>query len=311
MAAKCGRCAVVLVNNDIVIKCIDCSVSFHSTCTSLASSQNTTKQKIKSWKCELCKGESSSVTSVASEKSNDDASEGTKSILEALRSMDLKINKNISQMRGSIDSLSEEFRKLNTRCAAIEENHVELQRRCDHLEDANERLQKEVEELQQRVIDSEQHSRSANLEIVGLPATTGEDVYFVLGKFADILGVPFVKEDISLAHRLRVFSNKHSHAPLIAQFVSRRVRDTWLAAAKKKRGLKSTQIAASLPESAVFVNEQLTSHNKTLLGRARRMQREKKIHFAGYFNGKVLIKPKEKDASFRVLQLKDLDRFDK
>ncbi|KAG8253058.1 hypothetical protein J6590_044053, partial [Homalodisca vitripennis] len=87
--------------------------------------------------------------------------------------------------------------------------------------------------------------------------------------------------------------------------------EAWLVGLNNKGGLKSTQISASLPESHVFINEQLTPHNKTLLGRTRRMQRERRIQYAGFFNNKVLIKPAEGEPSIRVLQLKDLDRFDK
>ncbi|KAG8332284.1 hypothetical protein J6590_024479 [Homalodisca vitripennis] len=218
-----------------------------------------------------------SMTSYVGESASNKSNDGTKTILDAIRSMDTKINTNISQVRGSIDSLRKEFQRLNDRCAGMENNHNELQCRCAKLEKDNGKLQDEVQDLQQRLNDSEQHSRCANIEIIGLPTTEGEDIYTVLEKVACVLGVDYAVTDISVAHRLRLFSNKHAYAPIIMQFVSRRMREAWLAASKSKPGLKSTQIAASLPESHVFINEQLTPHNKTLLGRARRMQREKRI----------------------------------
>ncbi|KAG8254736.1 hypothetical protein J6590_005298 [Homalodisca vitripennis] len=231
-------CAVNIIASDIVIKCVDCALLFHSFCTNLGSSQNLTKQRVKSWKCELCKGESALTVS---NKSNDDVADGTKNILDAIRSMDTKINTNVGQVRGSLDSLREEFQRLND----------------------------EVQDLQQRLNDSDQHSRCANIEIIGLPTTEGEDIYTAFEKIACT-----TVTDISEAPTLAFLKKKHAYAPILVQFVYLRMREAWLAASKSKRGLKSTQISASLPESHVFNNEQLTPHNKTLLGRARRMQRE-------------------------------------
>jgi hypothetical protein len=70
-------------------------------------------------------------------------------------------------------------------------------------------------------------------------------------------------------------------------------------------------VSGNLPSSAVFINEHLTTTNKALLGRARRLYRERKVFFAGFVNGKVIVKPKEGEDAVRVVLMSDLDRFDK
>lgn len=125
-----------------------------------------------------------------------------------------------------------------------------------------------------------------------------------------VIGVPYKNEDVSLAHRLRLYSKKHTHAPVIVQFVSRRTREMWVNAARRKKGINSSDIASSLPASTIYINEQLTPHNKALLGRARRLQRDGKLYYAGYYNGKVLVKPTDKDAASRVFELQDLDKYE-
>ncbi|KAG8272391.1 hypothetical protein J6590_041686, partial [Homalodisca vitripennis] len=86
------------------------------------------------------------------------------------------------------------------------------------------------------------------------------------------------------------------------------VRESWLAAARHKKGINTTEISPLLTPGNVYINEQLTPHNKALLGWARRLVMAKKIHFAGSFNGKIIVKATENTNSIHVLQMEDLDR---
>lgn len=318
MSVKCSKCNIDFPNGEVNVKCSDCKCSFHPSCTSLGSVQNLTKTKSRQWKCDGCKDDTSSNVSG---RSNDD-SEDKKQILEALtlmrqelRQVKDDINSNvdtkIGEVQRSVNSLKEDFNKLDSKITTLESTQNKLVSQCNELEKANNELTAEVRELRIRLEDSDQHSRCANIEVVGLPYTQGENVYECLKRIAAVLQVPFQREDVSIAHRLRLFSKKHQYAPIIAQFVSRTTKETWLAAARTKKTIISTDISASLPRSSVYVNEHLTSHNKALLGRARRLQREKKIHFAGFFNGKVLIRVKEGDAAVRCHTLEDLDIYDR
>ncbi|XP_054281312.1 uncharacterized protein LOC128998980 [Macrosteles quadrilineatus] len=144
-----------------------------------------------------------------------------------------------------------------------------------------------------------------------IPETSGENVYYVLKKLAAAIDIDFNREDVSIAHRLRLFSEKHTFPPIIVQFVSRSIKEKWLSAARRRRNLNTTDISPNLTPNNVYVNEHLTAHNKRLLGQARAMQRDGAIHFAGYFNGKILIKLGEKDEAVRIWCKEDLDKYKK
>jgi FtsZ-binding cell division protein ZapB len=237
-----------------------------------------------------------------------------RTLLEALNNFKMDIKQHTDTAVGNVisklDSLKEEVKSLNNKFNALEECQQSLKSRCDTLEQANGALEKEVRSLQARLNDAEQHSRCANIEVVGVPETPNEDVYAVLQKIATALGLAYRREDVSLAHRLRLYSKKHAHPPIIAQFVSRSVKETWLIAARKKKNLKSTDLSTNLRSSDIYVNDHLTAANKAILGRARRMQRDGFIHFAGYFNGKILVKPREKDAAVRICHQHELDKYE-
>ncbi|KAG8334584.1 hypothetical protein J6590_086966 [Homalodisca vitripennis] len=121
------------------------------------------------------------------------------------------------------------------------------------------------------------------MEILGVPLSPGEDIYMCLEHISKVISILFFKKDISLAHQLRLSSRKHAHPQIVVQFVSRMVWETWLATASHKEGINTAEISLSLTPG----NEQLTPHNKALLGRAS------KFHFAGV-----------------VLDLPQLDRYD-
>jgi len=144
-----------------------------------------------------------------------------------------------------------------------------------------------------------------------MPLSAQEYVYAILDKLAEVIGVQgYRRSHISIAHRLKMYSKKHLHPPIIVQFVSRSNKEEWIAAAIKKKDLNAKEVASSLPGSPVFISHHMTAHNKALLGRARRLFRQKKLCFAKFVNGKVLVKVHEGDAAVRVFELSDLEPFD-
>lgn len=217
----------------------------------------------------------------------------------------------IGGVQVTLSALSEDMKQLTTKVRAIEEEQVATNRRCEKLEEESHATSEKVRSLQARLLDAEQHSRAANLEVQGIPFTTGEDVYDVLCRVARAIGVGYNRGGISIAHRLRRYSKKLAHPPLIVQFLSRSDKESWIRAARSKRGLDASQISPSLQPSPVFLNDHLTSDNKALMGRARRLFREKKLVFASFTNGKVLVKRREGDEVIRVTDMEQLDVFDK
>lgn len=310
MADKCAKCGNSFVESDLVVGCTDCRLNFHGACTRAGSTRSFVKSGNKTLKCDSCIEESKSNASTRSTEGSEDK----KVILEAIQSLKLdicKIDEKMNTVLLSISALQEESKKLKEVAIKLEGEQQKLQERCNKLERSNEVLTGEVKDLQLRLQDAEQHSRSANVEIVGLPVTPKENILDCMAHVAGALGIPFKAEDISTAHRLHNFSSKrHSHPPIIVQFVSRTCREAWLRAARARKNLNAVDIHPSLQRGDVYINEHLTPHNKALLGKARRLRREKKLFFAGCFNGKVFVKASEGAVGVRVATLDDLDVYE-
>lgn len=78
---------------------------------------------------------------------------------------------------------------------------------------------------------------------------------------------------------------------------------------RAKKDLLASEIMASFPENKVYINEHLTPNNKALLGRARKLHRDRKLYFTSCSNVKVLIKPKDDDSAIGVHVLRDMDKY--
>ncbi|KAG8263745.1 hypothetical protein J6590_025844 [Homalodisca vitripennis] len=144
--------------------------------------------------------------------------------------------------------------------------HEELKQRSVTLEQINVRLTDELRELKLQVQNVEQHSRSSNLEIIGIPKMQGR-----AGK---------------VCRSLTDFTCKHPHPPLIVQFMLRMVREMCLAAVRIKRNLVASEIPTTFHTTKVFII--LPPETKGLGSGARG-----KLHYAGFVTGYVLIKSRE------------------
>lgn len=136
--------------------------------------------------------------------------------------------------------------------------------------------------------------------------SVGEDVDELVNCVARAIVVKPDRDTMAIAHRLRRYAKRHVHPPIIVQFTSRSVKESWLMAARPRRGLKASYIAPSFQTTEVYLNEHLTSSNEAFLGRARRLFRERRLVYAALSKGKVPVRRREGE----VLQVTAMDQLD-
>lgn len=143
-------------------------------------------------------------------------------------------------------------------------------------------LGRDIKDSIERIVHCEQFSRNANLEIKGVAKVENENLSEVLSKICKLIGEPIAYSGIGACHR--VPTHDPGKSSLIAQFRSRRGRDSVLEKAKKKR-LSNVKLA--LPGSApVFTNEHLCPALKRRLGMAISRMRQSNWRNVWVRNGK-------------------------
>ena len=166
-------------------------------------------------------------------------------------------------------------------------------------------LETENELLKARLDESDNLSRLDNIVIYGLPETSNElprtdtsrpflrssptehsAVHSVLDLCNIQLGVKVSDSDISYAHRVPG-SSRERYRPVIVRFISRRIRNSVLAA---RRALKD--LAGS---SRIFINEHLTKQNSQIFAGARKLVRERVLHSAWTRGGITFVRLSDAD----------------
>ncbi|KAG8265671.1 hypothetical protein J6590_089787 [Homalodisca vitripennis] len=114
------------------------------------------------------------------------------------------------------------------------------------------------------------------LALEGIPVTTNEDAVSIATDVSAALGVVLRAEDVMAAHRVPTFRPRAA-PPLVVQLRDRRMKETIVAAYKKKKELKASEINKVFTNNKVYVNDHLTPETKNLLRLTKEKSRQWKI----------------------------------
>lgn len=261
-----------------------------------------TVEQLASWRCESCKVDAGS-----------DNEETTPAVLDILKGIQEEINKSAAENRESFAKLNESVKSIHEtlagiqlRMASIETENTALKEECLRLSKQNQFLYSEVNIIKCEFERFQQYSRNSNIEIKGVPQSQNEDIYNILELVAKVLRVPFNRADISTAHRLQKPRDEKLHPSIVVQFISRSTRSSWLTAARKLR-ITASDLVSTLPAVPVYVNEHLTRHNKSILGRAKYLVRTEKLEAAWTRDGMIFIRQSEGSPTKRVCSLEEVN----
>lgn len=261
--------------------------------------------KKRSWKCDSCKGETTSNASQGDDACSDRSS-STGAVLGSIESLKTVmcssfagVNKSIEEVKAQINTVNATIDIFRESIKSLESENLERKKETGELVEENKLLKAENENIRSQLLDLQQYSRVNNLEIVGVPFSKGEDIVQLLKKMAEVIQVPYYVEDISIAHRLPLSREapRGSHPRIVISFTSRRAKNQWKAAARRCQHFTAAELHNTWPSTRLFANDHLTPHFKAVLGRAKKLIREKKLAYAWTVDCKVLVRKNKEDAS--------------
>ncbi|KAG8315462.1 hypothetical protein J6590_108225 [Homalodisca vitripennis] len=208
-------------------------------------------------------------------------------------------------VRTVLSVTEEEVGELQKVFTDIQKENIRLTAECDFLKQENAKLWTEINRLGSDVKDMQQYTRVDNVEIAGIPQRANENIYDIVQKICKALEVPYNRDEISEAHRLP--KAKQGYPFIVVRFISRRIRDSWLAAARTRQ-CTLQQIYPDLPATPFFVNQHLTSYKKGLLDMAKRLVAEGIYAFAWVKDGKVYVRRTPTSSVIRIRSYSDFER---
>ncbi|KAK5643232.1 hypothetical protein RI129_007077 [Pyrocoelia pectoralis] len=160
------------------------------------------------------------------------------------------------------------------------------------LRTANVQLTKAFKQVSAELADLQQYTRKNCLNIHGIPKGNDENLLNIIGKIATCIGFPLHKDMIGNCHRLPS-RNGDNNAPIIVKFVKYTDKDNFLILkrAKGKITLSGTGLGSS--NSVVYINESMSPKNSLIFKKAKSLQKENKLKFVWFRNGRVFIKYNE------------------
>ena len=212
----------------------------------------------------------------------------------------------VKQLEKSVEFLSGKYDEMVEQNATLDVQLKVCQSKCDNMENSLSNKEKIIEDLQLRIVNTEQYARNRNIEISGLPAKEKEDLNSIMTKMAETLNIQSDVGDIDVMHRVPTRSS--GPPKIIVQFKTRSIREKWLE--KRREPLTSMQLLDGVrPEenNRVYINRHLAEHWQKLLWKARQHGQQVGYLNIWYQDNKIIAKKNRDDRSRGIVILHESD----
>ncbi|XP_046666370.1 uncharacterized protein LOC124358119 [Homalodisca vitripennis] len=172
----------------------------------------------------------------------------------------------------------------------------------------NSQLKKKVKELETRLEDIEQYSRSNCIEIQGIPLEPAENVLNIVKDVGRALDFDISDTMVDACHRLGVQKTGDKPPGIIVKFVRRMDKESFIQRRRVKTTLSTRHIGRK-DDCPIYVNESLSPARRRLHALARKFQREKNYKFLWVRNGKIFMRKEDKAPVKVISSEEDLQRY--
>lgn len=218
-------------------------------------------------------------------------------------SVDRDFRTDLREIKASLKFIGEKYDEMRVDLKSVLEQNKQLRAENVTLKERCDKQETQIKTIESRIVDCEQNSRNANVEIKGIPVRDKENLFDILTELGNCIEEPISPCDVDVCHRVPV-PNDQASKNIVVQFIHRRKRNAVLEAAKKKK-LTCAELGLDHP-APIFVNEHLCPDRKRLLGQAIAKKREAGWKFVWVRNGNVYARKSEKSNALKIGSASDL-----
>lgn len=299
---ECKKCSRQLIQEDAVVCYGECKGHFHFDCAQVREVQyrKRTLAEKQSWTCSDCK----------SDRSKKDASTpGTPSLTDLYTlvmnvSLTLTtVQKDLKDISKSQQHLSDCYDEMDKKMKSLEHINKDV----NVLKEALVEKDKQITDLTARVVHVEQYAKRRQLELTNVTTTPGEDLYRIVMKIGELIGVNTTELDID--HVYRLFSSTNKNPPILVEFRTINKRNEWINKRNSTVVTNDKVCGSGYGKNRIFINESLSSHFKSLLWTAKNEAKRLGYKFCWFRNDRILVKKAENDKVFVISCLSDVHKF--
>lgn len=220
-----------------------------------------------------------------------------------------------SDLKQVKDDISDLKSALNTRIDGISHRVADIEQRMTSLDSIKTEvadLKKNVKDLMANHDRNEQWVRRSNIQFNGIPYKSGENLLHIIKRVADRCGFPLnVETDIDFITRVAVKNDVEAKKikPIIVKLQSRYRKDDFLAAIRRTRNIKASDLGFSDSDNKIYGNDHLSNKNKQLLQQAKMKTKEKNYAYCWVRNCTVMVRRNEKSQVIHITSDEDLKKI--
>uniref|UniRef100_A0A8D9AL45 PHD-type domain-containing protein n=1 Tax=Cacopsylla melanoneura TaxID=428564 RepID=A0A8D9AL45_9HEMI len=298
---SCSKCKKGFSSEELKIACSSCNSQLHYVCAEVsAPTMRKLGKDVSTWKCKEC--QSKAVNNTGLDAKFD---KFTDTMTELFSTFKREITEKLTDFEKSVQYHSSQMEEVLSGFNEMKRNFVQLQAKQEELVKENDTLKKTVKELQSHVVDMDQKSLDHVLEISGIPDRITEPVE-IMGSLCKKINMNTPEINAYTVKRIPSTGQGRSKMTIVT-FESKFVRDEILKASKKYKPKVLDFTNASNDIQSVFVNEQLTPHNKKLFFNATKVKRDKGFSFLWVSEGKILLKKTQDARIKRIFNIEDME----
>lgn len=165
----------------------------------------------------------------------------------------------------------------------------------------NSAMRQQIDNLHSELNTLQQRERKQNLEIMGVPEKTNEDLCNYLINIAKHAEIQLSSQDVEFITRVQPYTKVPGRPKtIIAKLKSNSLRDCILSGIRKKKGITTQDIGISGDIIKIFVNEHLTPSNKLLFKNTR--EKAASAHYLKPWvrDGKIFVRKNDTSQSFCI-----------
>lgn len=317
----CKRCDVEARDG---VMCSLCEGRFDFPCSGISEAgwRKLGEERRSTWKCNPCRSQATASPRTNTSRADMDSIlselkrlstkvEVLPALLDNVRAIqneliELKtISAEFSELKSSVEFVHHSVETLTNRVSSVEleiasikstkDDIAVLKKRCDHLE----MLQRE----------SDQRCRMNNIEIKGVPASNGEDLFELMNKLGDTINYRIPKEQINYIARVPMRGDSQ-HKNIICSIHNNYIKNNFVAAAKKyKGGINTSILGLGKDGGKIYINDHLTIENKTLLNKTKSFAKERGFEYVWVTGCKIFLRKNHTSPKHHIKTEQDLKKF--
>lgn len=204
----------------------------------------------------------------------------------------------MSDMKASFADTRADLKMFSEKLDTMDERLIVVENSSSKIMD----LESKVADLEAQLESKEQWTRMTNVEIKGIPESKNENLFEVVSAIGKIVSYPIAKSQINFVTRVPT-RNRDNTKPIIVGFINRFAKEDFVAAARST--LKSSPFRpidlGYKGTNAIFVNDHLTTKNKMLLTKAKKIAEEHGYQYKWSNFCKIMVR---KDDSTPIVYIK-------